>query len=233
MAIRVVVAEDNLLVREGLCQLLAGSPSVEVVGAYGDVDALLGAVEQDRPDVVLTDIRMPPSHTDEGIQVADELRLTCPSTGVIVLSQFADPAYVLALLDGGSDRRGYLLKERIHDRRQLASAIDTVGRGGSVIDPKVVELLVEAKARANHSPLSKLTQREREVLAEMAEGKSNAAIADSLVLTKRAVEKHVNSIFTKLDLGASENVSKRVKATLMFLADISPVRDDVSSARPT
>ena len=141
---------------------------------------------------------------------------------MIVLSQFADPAYVLALLERGSDRRGYLLKERIHDRGQLVYAIDTVARGGSVIDPKVVELLVEAKARVDHSPLSELTPREREVLAEMAEGKSNAAIADSLVLTKRAVEKHVNSIFMKLGLGASENVSKRVKATLMFLADISP-----------
>ena len=208
--------------REGLCQLLAGAPSVEVVGAYGDVAALLGAVEQDRPDVVLTDIRMPPSHSDEGIRVANELRQTCPPTGVIVLSQYADPAYVLALLERGSDRRGYLLKERIHDRRQLVSAIDTVGRGGSVIDPKVVELLVEAKARVDHSPLSELTVREREVLAEMAKGNSNAAIADSLVLTKRAVEKHVNSIFMKLGLSASENVSKRVKATLMFLADISP-----------
>jgi DNA-binding NarL/FixJ family response regulator len=222
VAIRVVVAEDNLLVREGLQQLLAGSPSVEVMAAYGDVDALLGAVEQDPPDVVLTDIRMPPSNTDEGIRVADRLRETCPSTGVIVLSQYADPAYVLALLERGSDRRGYLLKERIHDRRQLVSAIDTVGRGGSVIDPKVVELLVDAKARVDHSPLSELTVREREVLAEMAKGNSNAAIADSLVLTKRAIEKHVNSIFTKLGLSASENVSKRVKATLMFLADISP-----------
>ncbi len=166
---------------------------------------------------------MPPSNTDEGIRVADRVASRpARSTGVIVLSQFADPAYVLALLERGSDRRGYLLKERIHDRRQLVSAIDTVGRGGSVIDPKVVELLVEAKARADHSPLSELTQREREVLAEMAKGNSNAAIADSLVLTKGAVEKHVNSIFMKLGLSASENVSKRVKATLMFLADISP-----------
>ncbi len=222
MAISVVVAEDNLLVREGLQQLLASSPSVEVVAAYGDVDTLLGAVEQDPPDVVLTDIRMPPSNTDEGIRVADRLRETCPSTGVIVLSQFADPAYVLALLERGSDRRGYLLKERLHDRGQLVHAIDCVARGGSVIDPKVVELLVNAKTRIARSPLSELTQRERQVLAEMAEGKSNAAIADSLVLTKRAVEKHVNSIFMKLGLGASENVSKRVKATLMFLADISP-----------
>jgi DNA-binding NarL/FixJ family response regulator len=126
------------------------------------------------------------------------------------------------LLEHGSDRRGYLLKERIHDRGQLVSAIDTVARGGSVIDPKVVEVLVEARSRPDHSPLAQLTPRERDVLAEMAEGKSNAAIAESLVLTKRAVEKHINSIFTKLGLAASEDVSKRVKATLMFLADSSP-----------
>jgi DNA-binding NarL/FixJ family response regulator len=222
VAIRVVVAEDNLLVREGVRQLLGGFPTVDVVAAYGDVDSLLGAVEHDRPDVVLTDIRMPPSNTDEGIRVAENLRQTCPSTGVVVLSQYAEPEYVLALLERGSDRRGYLLKERIHDRGQLVSAIDTVARGGSVIDPKIVELLVEAKARIRQSPLSELTPREREVLAEMAEGKSNAAIAESLVLTKSAVEKHVNSIFMKLGLAASESVAKRVKATLMFLSDISP-----------
>ena len=222
MAIRVVVAEDSLIVREGLQQLLANSPGLDVVAAYGDVDALLGAMEQDRPDVVLTDIRMPPSNTDEGIRVADHLRQAHPSTGVVVLSQYAEPPYVLALLERGSDGRGYLLKERIHDRRQLVSAIDTVARGGSVIDPKIVELLVEAKARVNQSTLSELTPREREVLAEMAEGRSNAAIADSLVLSKRAVEKHVNSIFMKLGLAASQDVSKRVKATLMFLADNSP-----------
>jgi DNA-binding NarL/FixJ family response regulator len=222
VAIRVVVAEDNLLVREGLQQLLASSPAVDVVAAYGDVDGLLGAVEQDRPDVILTDIRMPPSNTDEGIRVAEHLRKSCPSTGVIVLSQHAEPQYVLALLERGSDRRGYLLKGRIHDRVQLVSAIDTVARGGSVIDPKIVELLVEAKSRVNQSPLSELTPREREVLAELAEGKSNAAIAESLTLTKRAVEKHVNSIFMKLGLAASETVAKRVKATLIFLSDISP-----------
>jgi DNA-binding NarL/FixJ family response regulator len=220
--IRVVVAEDSLIVREGLRQLLAASPTVEVVAAYGDVEALLDAVERDRPDVVLTDIRMPPSNTDEGIRLADHLRESRPSTGVVVLSQYAEPPYVLALLEHGSDRRGYLLKERVHDRGQLVSAIDAVARGGSVIDPKIVELLVEGKSRARESPLAGLTPREREVLAELAEGKSNAAIAESLVLTKRAVEKHVNSIFTKLGLAASEDVSKRVKATLMFLADSSP-----------
>jgi DNA-binding NarL/FixJ family response regulator len=222
VAIRVVVAEDSLIVREGLQQLLAPSPSVDVVAAYGDVQEVLDAVERDRPDVVLTDIRMPPSNTDEGIRLADHLRESRPSTGVVVLSQYSEPPYVLALLEHGSDRRGYLLKERIHDRGQLVSAIDAVARGGSVIDPKIVEVLVEAKARADRSPLAELTPRERDVLAEMAEGKSNAAIAESLVLTKRAVEKHINSIFTKLGLAASEDVSKRVKATLLFLADSSP-----------
>lgn len=222
MAIRVVVAEDSLILREGVQRLLGDSPSVEVVAAYGDLDALLAAVEEDRPDVVLTDIRMPPSNTDEGIRLAARLRQTFPSTGVVVLSQYAEPAYVLALLEHGSDRRGYLLKERIHERGQLVSAIDTVARGGSVVDPKIVELLVNSKAQSEQSPLTELTPREREVLAEMAEGKSNAAIAESLVLSKRAVEKHVNAIFMKLGLAGSENVSKRVKATLMFLADISP-----------
>jgi DNA-binding NarL/FixJ family response regulator len=222
VAIRVVVAEDSLLVREGLRQLLASAPSVEVVAAYGDVEALLGAVEQDRPDVVLTDIRMPPSNTDEGIRLAEHLRQTRPSTGVIVLSQYAESQYVLALLERGSDRRGYLLKERIHDRGELVSGIDAVARGGSVIDPKIVELLVEAKSRIERSPLSELTPRERQVLSEIAEGKSNAAIAESLVLTKRAVEQHVNSIFMKLGLAGSESVAKRVKATLIFLSDFSP-----------
>jgi DNA-binding NarL/FixJ family response regulator len=222
VAIRVVVAEDSLIVREGLQQLLAASPNVEVVAAYGDVEAVLDAVEGDRPDVVLTDIRMPPSNTDEGIRLANHLRVGHPTTGVVVLSQYAEPPYVLALLESGSDRRGYLLKERIHDRGQLVSAIETVALGGSVIDPKIVEVLVEANARTDSSPLAELTPRERDVLAEMAEGKSNAAIAESLVLTKRAVEKHINSIFMKLGLAASEEVSKRVKATLLFLAESSP-----------
>lgn len=222
MAIRVVVAEDSLIVREGLQQLLAASPSVEIVGSYGDVQTVLDGVERDRPDVVVTDIRMPPSQSDEGIRLADQLRESRPSTGVVVLSQYAEPTYVLALLEHGSDRRGYLLKERIHDRGQLVSAIDAVARGGSVIDPKIVDVLVEAKTRADRSPLSELTPRERDVLAEIAEGKSNAAIAESLVLSKGAVEKHINSIFTKLGLAASEDVSKRVKATLLFLAESSP-----------
>ena len=228
MSVRVALADDSLIMREGLQQLLAASPTVEVVAACGDLDSLLEAVEEQQPDVVLTDIRMPPSKTDEGVRIAAQLHEAHPDIGVIVLSQYSDPAYVLELLKSGSDRRGYLLKERVHDRGQLVSAIDTVAQGGSVIDPKIVEVLVAAKARAEHSPLSELTPREHEVLAEIAEGKSNTAIAESLVLTKRAVEKHINSIFLKLGLAAADDVSKRVKATLLFLAesDWAPARAD-------
>jgi DNA-binding NarL/FixJ family response regulator len=220
VAVRVVIAEDSLIVREGIQELLASSPTTDVVAACEDVDSLLEAVETHSPDVVLTDIRMPPSRTDEGIQVATDLRESHPGLGVVVLSQYSEPAYVLRLLESGSDRRGYLLKERVHNRGELVSAIDAVAQGGSVIDPKIVEVLVEARARTARSPLSELTSREREVLSEIAEGKSNVAIAESLVLSKRAVEKHINSIFMKLGLAAaSDDVSKRVKATLLFLAE--------------
>jgi DNA-binding NarL/FixJ family response regulator len=219
VAIRVVVAEDSLIVREGLQQLLDSSPSVEIVAACEDVESLLAAIDRERPDVVVTDIRMPPTGSDEGIQVAARLRETHPDVGVVVVSQYAEPSYVLDLLDSGSDGRGYLLKERVHRRSELLAAIESVASGGSVIDPKIVDVLVSAKARAERSPLSQLTGREREVLSEIAAGKSNTAIAESLVLTKRAVEKHINSIFMKLGLASSEEVSKRVKATLLFLAE--------------
>jgi DNA-binding NarL/FixJ family response regulator len=162
---------------------------------------------------------MPPGQTDEGIQAARLLRDRAPSAGVIVLSQFSDPTYALALLESGSDRRGYLLKERVHDGAQLREAVETVAQGGSVIDPRVVEALVHATTRTQGSPLSELTPRELEVLSEIAQGKSNAAIGDSLVLTKRAVEKHINSIFLKLNLSDAGDVSKRVKAALLFLAE--------------
>jgi len=222
VAIRVAVGEDSLIVREGLQQLLASSPGIEIVASCGDLDSLLEAVAEHAPEVVLTDIRMPPSKTDEGIEVAARLRESHPEIGVVVLSQYSEPAYVLALLEGGSDRRGYLLKERIHDRGQLSTAIRTVAEGGSVIDPKLVEILVTGRLSVERSPLRDLSPREREVLAEIAEGKSNAAIAESLVLTKRAVEKHINSIFTKLGLADAHDVSKRVKAALLFLSDTSP-----------
>jgi DNA-binding NarL/FixJ family response regulator len=224
--IRVALAEDSLLVREGLLQLLSAASDVEVVAACEDPDALLAAVAEYDADVVVTDIRMPPTRTDEGIRVAAELRERNPEVGVVVLSQYDDPAYALRLFEKGSDGRGYLLKERVHDRSQLAAAIRSVAEGSSVIDPKIVDVLVAAKAGAERSPLAELTPREHEVLAEIAQGKSNAAIAESLVLTKRAVEKHINAIFLKLDLAYAEDVSKRVKATLLFLAEGDDSRSD-------
>jgi DNA-binding NarL/FixJ family response regulator len=216
--IRLVIAEDAYLVREALGQILSGAEGVEVVRSCEDLDSLLAAIEEERPDVVLTDIRMPPGDSDEGIQVARSLRATNPDVGVVVLSQFAEPSYVLSLLESGSGGRAYLLKERVHDPAELIGAIEAVADGGSVIDSKVVEVLVRAQNRPAGSPLSDLTPREHEVLAELAQGKSNAAIADSLVLTKRAVEKHINAIFMKLDLSNADDVSRRVKAALMYLA---------------
>jgi DNA-binding NarL/FixJ family response regulator len=217
--ITVALADDNLIVREGVRELLSSAPDVEIVASCGDMGSLLSAIERKRPNVVITDIRMPPTGSDEGIQIAARLRETDPEIGVVVVSQYSEPSYALNLLESGSDRRAYLLKERILDRTQIVSAIRAVAEGGSMIDPKVVETLVAAKARAEHSPLGRLTVREREVLGEIAQGKSNSAIAESLYLTKRAVEKHINAIFLKLGLADSDDVSKRVKATLMFLSE--------------
>ena len=223
MGLRVVVADNSLLVREGVVRLLSTAPDIEVVASCADYDSALAATDELDPDVVLTDIKMPPTSTDEGIRLATALRETHPSTGVVVLSQFSEPGYVLALLEAGSDRRGYLLKERVSDRLVLVSAVRTVAAGGSTVDPKVVDVLVSASAGDHSSPLAQLTPRERDVLGEIAQGKSNTAIAETLFLTKRAVEKHINSIFIKLGLGNANDGSKRVKATLMFLAE--PSRD--------
>ena len=217
--IRVILGEDSFIVREGLREILALQPEVEVVSACGDLDELLDAVGNLSPDVVMTDIRMPPTNTDEGIQVAARLRDSHPHVGVVVLSQYSHAGYVLALLDSGSDGRAYLLKERVSDRQQLIGAIQAVARGESVIDPKIVEVLVAARTGAGQGPLGELTEREREVLAEIAQGKSNVAVAESLGLSQRAVEKHTHAIFTKLGLASSVDVSRRVKATLLFLAD--------------
>ena len=225
MPIRIVIGEDSLIVREGVRQLLAIDPGVEVVAAVADADSLRDACARHEPDVVLTDIRMPPTNTDEGIRLASELRDAHPRIGVVVLSQFSDPLYALTLLDRGSDGRAYLLKERVHNRAELMAAIRAVADGGSMIDPKIVETLVSSRGRADRSPLNELTAREREVLSEIAQGKSNTAIADTLFLTKRAVEKHINSIFLKLGLADAEDVSKRVKAALMFLADTGAVSE--------
>jgi DNA-binding NarL/FixJ family response regulator len=220
MAVRVALAEDSFIVREGVAQVLAAPEGdIEVVALCTDLDDVLAAVEAHHPDVVVTDIRMPPTNTDEGIRLAAMLRDTHPNIGVVVLSNYADPAYALALLESGSEGRSYLLKERVHDRAQLRSAIHTVHAGGSVVDPKIVEPLMLARGGDERSPLGDLTPREREVLAHIAEGQSNAAIAESLFLTKRAIEKNINAIFLKLNLAGEEEVSKRVKATLMFLAE--------------
>jgi DNA-binding NarL/FixJ family response regulator len=220
MAIRLALGDDTLIVREGLRQLLSTDPRLEVVAVVGDADSLRDACDREQPDVVIADIRMPPTNTDEGIRIAMELRDRHPQMGVVVLSQFSDSLYALALLERGSDRRAYLLKERVHNRAELTAAIDAVAAGGSMIDPKIVETLVRTRAQVEHSPLNELTDREREVLSEIAQGKSNSAIAESLFLTKRAVEKHINAIFMKLGLADEQDVSKRVKAALMLLSEM-------------
>ena len=219
LSIRVVLAEDHYLVREGLLRLLETQPGVEVVAACSDLDTLLAAVETERADVVVTDIRMPPSGADEGIQAAERLRETHPDVGVVVLSQFVEPRYALALLDGGTERRAYLLKERVDDVEQVVAAIRAVAAGGSAIDPKVVDVLVADKSRTEASPLHQLTPRERDVLREMAEGKNNAGIARALFLTERSVEKVIHSIFLKLGLAWETSVHKRVKAVILYLAE--------------
>jgi DNA-binding NarL/FixJ family response regulator len=192
---------------------------VEVTEYCADLGSLLRAVERDRPDVVVSDIRMPPTNTDEGIRAAAQLRDEYPEMGVVVVSQYVDPHYAIKLFEQGAARRAYLLKEHVGHRNHLMGAIREVGSGGSVVDAKVVEVLVEARTRARNSPLAHLTPREREVLAGVAEGKSNAAIASTLFLTKRAVEKNINSIFSKLDLPDDTEVSRRVVASLLFLAE--------------
>jgi len=217
--IRVVLAEDHFLLREGIRRLLDAQPEIEVAGVCGDLESLLATVDAERPDVVVTDIRMPPDGVDEGIQAAARLRDTHPDTGVVVLSQYAEPGYALALFEAGTARRAYLLKERVEEIEELVGAIRVVAEGGSVVDPKVVDGLVTAKARAEQSPLHELTPRERDVLREMAEGKNNAAIAQALVLTERAVEKVIHSIFRKLGIAWEPSLHKRVKAVILFLAE--------------
>jgi DNA-binding NarL/FixJ family response regulator len=218
--IGVVLADDSYLVREAVTHVLDASDAIEILATCDDSDSLLKAIDDTRPDVVVTDIRMPPNGSDDGLQVAAGLRETHPDVGVVVLSQFAEPGYGLALLEGGSEGRAYLLKERVQHRGQLIAAIEAVADGGSVIDAKVVETLVEARKRAESSPLGELTPRELEILTFVARGHSNQAIADELVLTKRAVEKHINAIFLKLNLTYATDVSRRVKAALIYLAEI-------------
>jgi DNA-binding NarL/FixJ family response regulator len=217
--IRVAVADDDLLVREGIEHLLGSEPEIDVVAVATNRQELLDAIVRETPDVVVTDIRMPPTHSSEGVEVAQLLRASAPETGVIVVSHYVEPEYALALLSEGTAGRGYLLKERLGNREQLISAIRQVAAGGSVIDPEVVEALVRARSREGSSALHRLTPREREVLGEVATGKSNAEIARSLVITKRAVERHIGAIFAKLDLPEERVASRRVLAALLFLGE--------------
>jgi DNA-binding NarL/FixJ family response regulator len=217
--LRVVFAEDNYLVREGTAALLSEVEEVDLVATASDLDSLLAAVEETKPDAVLTDIRMPPTHTTEGIEAAGRIRAERPGTGVVVLSQYAEEDYAYELLKEGAEGLGYLLKERVADVEEVVRALREVARGGSVLDPKVVEGLVTRKERLARSPVAQLTDREREVLQLMAEGKNNAAIASSLFLTERAVEKHINSLFHKLNLSEEPDVHRRVMAVLTFLRE--------------
>ena len=218
MTIRVVLGEDSYLAREGISHVLEAVDDIELVATCGDLDALRAAVDEAGPDVVLTDIRMPPTNTDEGIRLAQEIRMTHPDVGVVILSQHAEPLYATKLLEQGSDGRAYLLKDRVSDGTELSRALREVAEGGSVIDSRIVETLLMAQRRREDSRLDSLTPREQEVLALIAEGWSNEAIAGRLVITKRAVERHIHEIFSKLNLGDATDVSRRVKATLLYLA---------------
>lgn len=215
--LRVVLGEDDYLVREGLARLLATRPEIEVAAACADGDSVLAAVEAESPDVVVTDIRMPPGAADEGIRLADRLRESHPAVGVVVLSQYCDAGFALALLAGGSAGRAYLLKERVHDIDELVAAIGAVAAGRSVIDPRIVDGLVQAGPDSQDSAIGELTPREREILAEMARGKNNAAIAASLIITEGTVEKYVSSIFAKLGISWEKDVHRRVRAVLVYL----------------
>jgi DNA-binding NarL/FixJ family response regulator len=217
MAVRVALADDSFLAREALTGMLDEMPEVDLVAACRDADELRAAFDEARPDIVLTEIPLPPSMTDEGLRLAAELRDTHPETAVIALSDECDPAYALALLEAGADRRAYLLKERLHSPRQLLAAIETVARGGSLIDAKVVEALMHRREQSARSPVGDLSADERATLVEMARGASNAAIARRLGITQRAVERQIHAIFEKLELPAARDVNRRVRAVLVFL----------------
>jgi len=215
--VSVVLGEDSYLAREGISRALEGIEEIELVASCGELGELLEVVERLRPDVVLSDVRMPPSHTDEGVRAANDLRRSHPTIGVVILSQHADPLYALALFEDGSAGRGYLLKDRVRDQDELRRALLEVSRGGTVVDPEIVNELLAVRGQRERTGLETLTGREREILALVAEGRSNADIAQTVVITKRAVEGHINSIFSKLELGDADKVDRRVKAALLYL----------------
>ena len=217
MVLRVVFAEDNFLVRQGTAALLGELEEIELVAVVEDPVSLLAAVDEHGPDAVLTDIRMPPSFTTEGIDAAKRIRAEHPDTGVVVLSQYVEEDYAFDLLQNGVAGLGYLLKERISEVDELLRALHEVARGGSALDPKVVEGLLARQTSRTASPLLGLTDREREVLQEMATGRSNASIAKTLYMSERAVEKHITSLFQKLGLSEEGEVNRRVSAVLAFL----------------
>lgn len=219
MPIRVVVAEDNYLASEAIARVLEREEGIEIVGTCADLETLREVVNAEQPDVVVSDIQMPPAQTDEGIRFASELRATHPGVGVVILSQHAEPLYATQLLAEGSDGRAYLLKDRVKDRSDLTRAVREVAEGGSVVDARIIELLVTAKRGRDQSGFQQLTPREREILGLVAEGWSNAAVGRQLGITTRAVERHIHAIFSKLELGDSAEHSRRVKATLLYLAD--------------
>jgi DNA-binding NarL/FixJ family response regulator len=212
---RVVIADDSVLLREGVARLLAEA-GFDVVGQAGDAEELLREVADKEPDVAIVDIRMPPTHTDEGLRAARELRSRYPALGVIVLSQYVRPSYAFELLADDASGVVYLLKDRVSDLRDLADAVERVGDGGSVLDPSVVAQLV-GRRRTGNDPIDELTDREREVLALMAEGRSNRAIAERLFIAERTVEKHVTSILTKLRISATQDDHRRILAVLAYL----------------
>jgi DNA-binding NarL/FixJ family response regulator len=216
-ALRVVLGEDNFLAREGITAVLERLDGIELVAACGDLDSLRAEIDASEPDVVLTDIRMPPGHSDEGIRLAGELRATHPRIGVVVLSLHAEPLHATALFADGAHRRAYLLKDRLTEPGELARAIREVAAGGAVVDPRVVDELLAARHRQERSPIDALTPRELAILELVAQGYANAAIAERLGIGKRGVERHINAIFAKLELGRSDEVSRRVKAALLFL----------------
>jgi DNA-binding NarL/FixJ family response regulator len=216
VVIRVLLAEDDALLREGLAQLVTTADGLGLVGMAADLPGAVTLIERQRPDVVVTDIRMPPTQTDEGIRLAAQIRREYPVMGVVVLSNYTEPAYALALLEGGVQRRGYLLKQRVARFGELAEVVRRVAAGGSVIDPAVVGDLVQTH-RARRSALEELSPRELQVLGEMAQGKNNAAVAAALTLTERAVEKHANAVFGKLGLTNEPDINRRVRAVLLYL----------------